>query len=174
MMERAVQIMNQNGLHARPAAEIVKVAAKFQAHITMVRDDLEVNGKSIMGVMMLAAEYGSTLLVRADGPDAREAVDAIGPSIYQRFGRLGAVSAAAARVNQEPAYARGYDDGFKHAQEDRQNGRRYDPVRHRDYRDGDQGFDSSYGSRDAYKDNYRAGFRAGYDAGYRDPNGARR
>ena len=86
MMERAVQIMNQNGLHARPAAEIVKVASKFQADITMVRDDLEVNGKSIMGVMMLAAEYGSTLVVRADGPDAREAVDAIAELIARKFG----------------------------------------------------------------------------------------
>jgi phosphocarrier protein len=86
MMERAVQIINQNGLHARPAAEIVKIASKFQADITMVRDDLEVNGKSIMGVMMLAAEYGSTLLVRADGPDAREAVDAIAALIARKFG----------------------------------------------------------------------------------------
>ncbi|HEX6966656.1 MAG TPA: HPr family phosphocarrier protein [Gemmatimonadaceae bacterium] len=86
MMERAVQIMNQNGLHARPAAEIVKVASKFQAEITMVRDDLEVNGKSIMGVMMLAAEYGSTLVVRADGPDAREAVEAIAELIARKFG----------------------------------------------------------------------------------------
>jgi len=86
MMERAVQIVNQNGLHARPAAEIVKIASKFQADITMVRDDLEVNGKSIMGVMMLAAEYGSTLLVRADGPDAREAVDAIAELIARKFG----------------------------------------------------------------------------------------
>ena len=86
MMERAVQIVNQNGLHARPAAEIVKIASKFQADITMVRDDLEVNGKSIMGVMMLAAEYGSTLLVRADGPDAREAVEAIAELIARKFG----------------------------------------------------------------------------------------
>jgi phosphocarrier protein len=86
MMERAVQIVNQNGLHARPAAEIVKTASRFQAEITMVRDDLEVNGTSIMGVMMLAAEYGSTLLVRADGPDAREAVDAIAELIERKFG----------------------------------------------------------------------------------------
>ena len=86
MMERAVQIVNQNGLHARPAAEIVKIASKFEADITMVRDDLEVNGKSIMGVMMLAAEYGSTLLVRADGPDAREAVEAIAELIARKFG----------------------------------------------------------------------------------------
>ncbi len=85
-MERAVQIVNKNGLHARPAAEIVKTAAKFKSDITMVRDDLEVNGKSIMGVMMLAAEYGSTLLVRASGPDAGEAVDAIAELIARKFG----------------------------------------------------------------------------------------
>ena len=60
MAERYVQIVNKNGLHARPAAEIVKAAARFKSDITIVRDDLEVNGKSIMGVMMLAAEYGST------------------------------------------------------------------------------------------------------------------
>jgi len=57
MPERTVQIANRNGLHARPAAEIVKLAAKFQSEITIVKDDLDVNGKSIMGVMMLAAEH---------------------------------------------------------------------------------------------------------------------
>ena len=86
MMERSVQIVNKNGLHARPAAEIVKVASKFQSDITMVRDDLEVNGKSIMGVMMLAAEYGSTLLVRANGPDADQAVSAIAELVQRKFG----------------------------------------------------------------------------------------
>lgn len=78
------------------------------------------------------------------------------------------------RGYQEPAYARGYADGFRHAQDDRQDRRRYDPVGHRDYREADQGFYRSYGSRDAYKDNYRAGFRAGYDAGYRDVSARRR
>ena len=86
MTERSVQIVNKNGLHARPAAEIVKVASKFESEITMVRDDLEVNGKSIMGVMMLAAEYGSTLLVRANGPDADEAVSAIAELVERKFG----------------------------------------------------------------------------------------
>ena len=86
MTERSVQIVNKNGLHARPAAEIVKVASKFQSDITMVRDDLEVNGKSIMGVMMLAAEYGSTLLVRANGPDADQAVSAIAELVERKFG----------------------------------------------------------------------------------------
>ena len=86
MPERTVQIVNKNGLHARPAAEIVKLAAKFQSEITVVKDDLDVNGKSIMGVMMLAAEFGSTLLVRADGPDADEAVKAIAELVARKFG----------------------------------------------------------------------------------------
>ena len=90
------------------------------------------------------------------------------------FGRFDTVAPAARRVSQEAAYARGYADGLKCAQDDRQNNRKYDPVGHREYRDGDQGFSESYGSRDAYKDNYRAGFRAGYDAGYRESNGGRR
>ena len=86
MIERTVTISNRNGLHARPAAEIVKMAAKFQSDILLVRDDLEVNGKSIMGVMMLAAEYGSSLLLRADGPDETEAVGAIAKLIESKFG----------------------------------------------------------------------------------------
>ncbi|HEX8851444.1 MAG TPA: HPr family phosphocarrier protein [Gemmatimonadaceae bacterium] len=84
--ERSVRIANRNGIHARPAAEIVKVAAKFRSEVTLVRDDLEVNGKSIMGVMMLAAEYGSTLDIRANGEDADAAVDAIASCIANKFG----------------------------------------------------------------------------------------
>ena len=86
MAERSVQIVNRNGLHARPAAEIVKAASKFHADITITRDDLEVNGKSIMGVMMLAAEYGSNILVRANGPDAEQAVNAIADLVAAKFG----------------------------------------------------------------------------------------
>lgn len=86
MMERSVTIANKNGLHARPAAEIVKTAAKFKADITLVREDLEVNGKSIMGVMMLAAEYGSTLVLRADGPDEENAINALATLIESKFG----------------------------------------------------------------------------------------
>ena len=86
IMERSVRIVNKNGLHARPAAELVKTASRFQCDITMVRDDLEVNGKSIMGVMMLAAECGAELLVRADGPDAEQAVSAIAALVERKFG----------------------------------------------------------------------------------------
>jgi phosphocarrier protein len=86
MAERSVTVANRNGLHARPAAEIVKLAAKYKSDITLVRDDLEVNGKSIMGVMMLAAEYGATLKLRASGPDAEQAVGAIAALISGKFG----------------------------------------------------------------------------------------
>ena len=85
-VERSVQILNKNGLHARPAAEIVKAAARFKSDITITRDDIEVNGKSIMGVMMLAAECGSTILLRATGPDATEAVAAIESLVHGKFG----------------------------------------------------------------------------------------
>jgi phosphocarrier protein HPr len=85
MTEREVQIVNKLGLHARPAAEIVKTAAKFQSHITLTRDDLEVNGKSIMGVMMLAAEFGSTITLRADGPDEAEAIEALAALVASKF-----------------------------------------------------------------------------------------
>lgn len=86
MPERAVQIVNRNGLHARPAAEIVKTAARFTSEITIARDDVEVNGKSIMGVMMLAAEFGSTIRVRAEGADAEAALEALAALIASKFG----------------------------------------------------------------------------------------
>ena len=86
MAERSVRIVNRNGVHARPAAEIVKLAARFKSDITIVRDDLEVNGKSIMGVMMLAAEFGSTVTLRAVGPDSDAAVEQIATLISSKFG----------------------------------------------------------------------------------------
>jgi phosphocarrier protein HPr len=86
MPEREVKIINKLGIHARPAAEIVKTAGKFKSSITIVRDDLEVNAKSIMGVMMLAAEFGSTVALRANGDDADAALDALATCIANKFG----------------------------------------------------------------------------------------
>jgi phosphocarrier protein HPr len=86
MAERSVQIVNKHGLHARPAAEMVKAASQFKSDITIARDDLEVNGKSIMGVMMLAAEFGASITLRASGPDADEALDALSQLVSSRFG----------------------------------------------------------------------------------------
>ncbi|MHB1863505.1 MAG: HPr family phosphocarrier protein [Gemmatimonadaceae bacterium] len=86
MAERAVTIVNKVGLHARPAAQIVKLASRYRSDIVLIRDDLEVNGKSIMGVMMLAAERGAQLTLRAEGPDAEEALDALAALIADGFG----------------------------------------------------------------------------------------
>ena len=84
--EAAVPIVNLLGLHARPAAEFVKVTARFRSQVTVRKDSLEVNGKSIMGMMMLAAECGSTLQVRCDGDDAVEMLDAIRALVATGFG----------------------------------------------------------------------------------------
>ena len=86
MPEREAKIVNKLGIHARPAAEIVKTAGKFKSSITIVRDDLEVNAKSIMGVMMLAAECGATITLRATGDDAEAALDALRAVIANKFG----------------------------------------------------------------------------------------
>ena len=85
-MEQTAPIVNRLGLHARPAAEFVKVANRFRSQIAVRKDELEVNGKSIMGMMMLAAECGSALLIRADGDDAQEAVDALLALVARGFG----------------------------------------------------------------------------------------
>ncbi|HEX9610966.1 MAG TPA: HPr family phosphocarrier protein [Gemmatimonadales bacterium] len=77
MIEREARVVNPLGMHARPAAEFVKVAGRFKARVELRKDDLTVNGKSIMGVMMLAAECGSSLFVRTDGEDAEQAMEAL-------------------------------------------------------------------------------------------------
>jgi phosphocarrier protein len=86
VIERQATIVNQEGLHARPAARIVKLASSFAAEIELVKDGVDVNGKSIMGVMMLAAECGSSITIRAKGPDAEEAVQALAELVESGFG----------------------------------------------------------------------------------------
>ena len=86
MIERQATIVNQEGLHARPAARIVKLASTFASEIELAKDGLDVNGKSIMGVMMLAAECGSSITIRASGPDAEQAVQALADLVASGFG----------------------------------------------------------------------------------------
>ena len=86
MKETELLIKNQLGLHARACALFVKTAAKFQSHVLVSRDDLEVNGKSIMGVMMLAAEEGSSIKVKAEGADEEDAVKALTELVNGKFG----------------------------------------------------------------------------------------
>jgi phosphocarrier protein len=85
VVERTVRIVNELGLHARPAAEFVKVASRFQAEVALGRDDMMVNGKSVLGVMTLAAECGSELTIRAEGADAEEAMAALQALVQNGF-----------------------------------------------------------------------------------------
>jgi phosphocarrier protein HPr len=86
MVVREVSIINRLGLHARPAAQLVQRASKYDSDIKLKRFNLEVNAKSIMGVMMLAAEMGSKITIIAEGPDEKDAVDGIVAVINSKFG----------------------------------------------------------------------------------------
>ena len=77
MIEREVIIRNRAGLHTRPAATVVKTAARFKADFYIYKDGMEINGKSIIGVMTLAAEQGSKLILRFDGVDESDVATAI-------------------------------------------------------------------------------------------------
>ncbi|HEY8197275.1 MAG TPA: HPr family phosphocarrier protein [Gemmatimonadales bacterium] len=86
MIEREATIVNLEGLHARPAARIVRLATSFESEIEIYKDGVGVNGKSIMGVMMLAAECGSSITIRASGPDAEQAAAALAELVADGFG----------------------------------------------------------------------------------------
>ena len=86
MTEREITLTNRLGLHARPAALVVQTANKFKSEIKLKKDEVEINGKSIMGVMMLAAEMGSKILIRAEGDDEVLAVEALAKLFEDNFG----------------------------------------------------------------------------------------
>jgi phosphocarrier protein HPr len=88
VVERVVAIVNPLGVHARPAAEFVKLAATFESEITVAKDGMQVNGKSIMGVMTLAAECGSEITIRAEGNDAEVAVGALVALVQNGFNEV--------------------------------------------------------------------------------------
>ncbi len=85
-VERRFRIVNRLGLHARAAAKLVHLANRYGAEVRIEKDGLEVNAKSIMGVLMLAANRDSEVILRAEGADAPEAVEAIGELIDGFFG----------------------------------------------------------------------------------------
>ena len=85
MLEQRAKVKNKLGIHARPAALLVQAAAKFTSEITLEKEGLAINGKSIMGVMMLAAEVDSVITVRVEGEDARTALDHIVEMIESKF-----------------------------------------------------------------------------------------
>jgi phosphocarrier protein len=85
MAKKEFTIQNKLGIHARPAAQFVKTANRFQSEIRVEKDGEEVDGKSIMGLMMLAAGHGSVIAVSAEGEDADAALDAIADLITRKF-----------------------------------------------------------------------------------------
>ncbi|MEI8314052.1 MAG: HPr family phosphocarrier protein [Verrucomicrobiota bacterium] len=82
---KQLTVTNRNGIHARPAALFVKVAGKFTSHISVEKDGETINGKSIMGLMMLAAALGSKLTVTTEGADAEAALKALEELFHQKF-----------------------------------------------------------------------------------------
>ena len=85
MAVKEFTIENRLGIHARPAAKLAKIANEFESAIRVMKDGLEVNGKSIMGIMMLAAAQGNVIQVEAEGPDEKDALRALGDLIENRF-----------------------------------------------------------------------------------------
>jgi phosphocarrier protein HPr len=86
MTSRAVTVVNQLGMHARAAAKFVHLATRYEAQVTVARDHREMDGKSIMGILLLAAARGSTITISADGTDERDAVDALAALVLSGFG----------------------------------------------------------------------------------------
>lgn len=86
MIERTLDLVNRLGLHARAAAKLVHMAGRYQCRVTLAKNGQEVDGKSILGVLLLAAACGSSILVRCDGVDENDALAAIADLVDSRFG----------------------------------------------------------------------------------------
>jgi phosphocarrier protein HPr len=86
MIQQEIEIINKLGLHARASAKLTQVAARYKSDVWMSRNNRRVNAKSIMGVMMLAAGKGATVLLEADGEDEKECFDALVALVQNRFG----------------------------------------------------------------------------------------
>lgn len=84
-IEREVTIVNRLGMHARPAAMFVRVASRYRSEVWVEKENEKINGKSIMGLMMLAAGQGSKLRIKCEGPDAREAMQELEALIAAKF-----------------------------------------------------------------------------------------
>nr|WP_320116389.1 HPr family phosphocarrier protein [uncultured Desulfuromonas sp.] len=85
-VKKTLEITNRLGLHARAAAQFVQVAGQFSAEVFVDKDGFEVNGKSIMGILMLAAPKGTVIEIRTEGEDAQEAMDGLEKLIHDKFG----------------------------------------------------------------------------------------
>lgn len=88
MIEKNLEIVNKNGLHTRPAANVVKLTSKFKSDVYLLKDGMRVNGKSIIGVMTLAAEYGSSIRVQVEGEDEDLTMQKIEELFQSGFGEI--------------------------------------------------------------------------------------
>lgn len=88
MVAREVEIVNPLGLHARAAAKFVRLASQFTASVRVAKGARELDGKSILGLLLLGAAKGSQIVIRADGPDAAAAVDALAGLVTEGFGEM--------------------------------------------------------------------------------------
>jgi phosphocarrier protein HPr len=86
MTSRSVTVVNQLGMHARAAAKFVHLATRYRAHVRVARDGREMDGKSIMGILLLAAACGTTITISADGADEGDAIDALAALVASGFG----------------------------------------------------------------------------------------
>ena len=86
IVAKEITVTNQLGLHARPAALVVKATTRFKSQVFLIKDGTRINAKSIMGVMMLAAEFGSIIEIEAEGVDAQAAVEAVAAVFEGKFG----------------------------------------------------------------------------------------
>ena len=84
-IEKEITIINRLGLHARPAAMFVRIASRYRSEVWVKKEDEQINGKSIMGLMMLAAGQGSKLLIHCEGPDAEKVMEELEALIQQKF-----------------------------------------------------------------------------------------
>jgi len=103
MISRSVTVVNQLGMHARAAAKFVHLAARFASNVRVARDGREMDGKSIMGILLLAAARGSILTISAEGADERNAVDALAALVASGFGEdVQGAEPIDAEPNEEP------------------------------------------------------------------------
>lgn len=86
MITKKISVLNKLGIHARPAAQFVRVASRFRSDVTVEKDDESVDGKSIMGLMMLAVGWGANITVTVEGPDEAEAIEALEQLVQSKFG----------------------------------------------------------------------------------------
>ncbi len=86
MITKKLTVLNKLGIHARPAAQFVRVASRFQADVTVSKDDESIDGKSIMGLMMLAVGCGAEITVTVEGPDEAETLEALEELVKGKFG----------------------------------------------------------------------------------------